>query len=170
MGKGERIKDMKKLLYCSTDRRIVDSINIRNMHNMFVFSLIAGIMDILSLILFTVMNRDKPGFGHTFINVSCCILACAIAAILSNSVIRKYRRNTTISNTKTNLLVAFFYAAISSWSIVVDIAHYSVGEQMITFYIVQFCFLCFVCRNASQNRICSYYAVFFCSVHLCLPY
>lgn len=135
---------LKKLFFRTSDRRIIDSINIRNLRNMFVFSLAACIMDAFTLALFTAANWDKPGFRQTFINVGCCVIACFIVILLSKAMIRKYNKEGTVSNVKANILVTFFYTVMSAWGIMVDLGHYGAGEQMLTFYIVQFCFVCFV--------------------------
>lgn len=137
-------KQIRMIFRNMSDRRIMDSINIRNIRNVHIFSVIACIVDAVSLLLFVVMNRDSPDFWLTFFNVGCYVAACAVVAVLSKMFIRKYDEDGTISNIKSNILVTFFYILLSVWGILVDVEHYRAGEQMLTFYIVQFCFICFV--------------------------
>lgn len=136
--------NIKQMFSSVSDRKIVDSINIRNIRNVYTFSVIACVLDAITLIPFSVMNWGQPAFFHTFFHVSYCVIACAAVAILAKRAIRKYEQENTISNLQSNVLIAFFYILLSVWGILVDAAHYGAGEQMLTFYIVQFCFVCFV--------------------------
>lgn len=148
------IKEYLDTLYTNTDdQRIIDSINIRNIRNVYVFSLVAGVLDVVTLVLFVLMNRDNPRFLPTVINVGCCVAACVIALWLSGGMLRKARKTRTISSRNANILVSLFYMAMSAWGIGVDLEHYALGEQMLTFYIVQFCFVCFVVMRPRMGSL-----------------
>lgn len=133
-----------RLFVSPSDRRIIDSINVRNIRSVYTFSVLTGIFDAVSLVLFSVTNRNNPGFLRTFFNVGFCVVTCVAIAVLSKVIIRKHEKCGTISNIKANALVTIFYMLLSAWGILVDVEHYEAGEQMLTFYIVQFCFVCFV--------------------------
>ncbi len=111
---------------------------------MFVFSLVVCIVEALSLILYVAFDRDMPQFMNTLVSVGFCVVTCGIVAVLSQMIIRKYKREGIISNRQTNALLLFFYVLMSAWSIFVDTIHYSAGNQMLTFFIVQFCFVSLV--------------------------
>lgn len=136
-----------------TDRRVIDSINIKNVRNIFIFSLIVSITDAISLVIFTASNLRSNGFSRTFINVAVCIAACVLVSVFSRVIIKRYESKKIISDITVNFLVYFFYGAMSVWGIMIDIAHYKAGEQMLTFYIVQFCFLCFVAMKPQIGGI-----------------
>ena len=157
---------IKRVFQNITDQRVVDLINIRNIRNVYTFSVIVCVFDVISLILFTVMNRARPGVWQIFLNVSCCIVACGVVAFLSRGMIRKYNQDGIISNCKSNALVTSFYVLLSAWGILVDTPHYSAGEQMLTFYIVQFCFVCFVVMRPAIG--CVLITLSFSSLYLCL--
>lgn len=128
----------------TTDARVINSINIDNIHNLNRFSVIVMFIELFFLTVFTITNWHSPGFVRAFGNVCFCIIICAIAVIISRRIIVKYEQKGTISDVTSNLTVALFYLLLSAWGTFVDVAHYANGEQMLTFYIVQFCFICFV--------------------------
>lgn len=135
---------LKKVFKKINDRRIVDAINIRNIHNVYIFSVFIAVFDSLSLLVYLLFKPHDYDYYQSLINVGLCIIACILIIYLSKSIINKYHREGTISNTQVNCLVMLFYVAMSVWSIFVDVRHYAMGDQILTFYIVQFCFACFV--------------------------
>lgn len=145
----EKIRDfwnngIGRHLKCASDGRVIQFIDIENMRNLHRFSIIVLIIETVSLTAFVFVNFTTVQALRTFFNVSFCIAVCAIAAIISKKVVAVYEEKGTISHVKTNAIVAIFYLLMSFWGAFVDIAHYLKGEQMLTFYIVQFCFICFV--------------------------
>lgn len=153
---GKEIANMrfsKKLFPTISDQRIIDAINIRNIRNMFVFALVVCMVEVISLILYVIFNRNAPEFTRTLFSVSYCVTVCGIVAVFSWVIIRKYNRENMISNIQSNALVIFFYVLMSAWSIYVDAAHYGAGNQMLTFFIVQFCFVSFVVMSPRSGSI-----------------
>ncbi len=138
------IRTFARLFRSPTDMKIVSAINAANVRNMRRFSLIVILLETVSLISYMAVNLSSPAFFRTVCNVSFCIIACVIVEIISRRMIVKYDRIGSISEAATIILVAAFYILLSIWGIAVDFIHYNAGEQMMTFYIVQFCFVCFV--------------------------
>lgn len=132
-----------KLFETCKDPRITESINAENIGSLFRFSLICLVLELISLVLFFAFQHGA-GNMTTLFHVSCCIAACAVAAVLSKMLLSEYKRTGALSDRVSNLLTAAFYILLSAWGTMVDVAHYKNGEQMLTFYIVQFCFLCFI--------------------------
>lgn len=165
MSKSTGMKLIKRLFRNATDQRVIDAISIRNMRNIFMFSLIICVFDAISLMLYSITHWDASDFWQTFIHVSCCIAGCGIVAFLSRRFIRKYEKEGTISSSQAHLLVMFFYVVVSGWSIIVDISHYMAGDQMLTFYIAQFCFVCFVVMRPKIGGILI--AASFATMYIC---
>ncbi|MDD2956341.1 MAG: diguanylate cyclase [Oscillospiraceae bacterium] len=138
------MQSIKKLFQTASDPRMTDAINIRNIRNVYAFSLVVCIVEAVPLLLYVMFSRNSPGFLRTLLSVSYCVAACGTVAVLSRMIVRKYNREGVISNLRSNALVTFFYLIMSAWSVLVDAAHYGDGNQMMTFYIVQFCFISFV--------------------------
>lgn len=126
------------------DPRIIDAINIENLRSENRFSRIIIILESVSLALYVIFNMNNERLWSSFLNASCCIVACVIVVAISGRYISKYDRSGVISDKEVSALTYFFYVLLSLWGVFVDVAHYEAGEQMFTFYIVQFCFICFV--------------------------
>lgn len=132
------------LLKKSSNSQIVALINIENMQNLHRFSVIGILIETVSLLSYIIVHLNTSGFWYTAFNVGCCIIACLVVVILSKALIEKYKKTGTISDAASNALVSFFYILLSLWGVLTDVTHYRNGEQMLTFYIVQFCFVCFI--------------------------
>ncbi len=151
----------------SSDPQIVDEINIETINNLHRFSIIVVILETISLLLYVFTNRNAPNFMHTFINVAFCVVACVFAAVLSKIIIKEYKNTGAISDTLSTIMVSAFYLLLSVWGTIVDAAHYQNGEQMITFYIVQFCILCFIVMKPRIGSILILSSFTFFFVKLC---
>lgn len=128
----------------ASDSRVGDLICIENMRSLYRFSIIVILIEMISILSFFLLHWNTPNFWKTLFNVVCCVIVCAVVAVLAKGIMIQYRKNGKISSRLSNSVVTFFYLLLSVWGAFVDLAHYKNGEQMLTFYIVQFCFLCFV--------------------------
>ncbi len=138
---------MRKILRwfeTAKDKRTIDAISIENITTLNRFTLFIFSIELLTLVTYIWGNWQTERFWNTIINVSVCIVTCAIVAIWTNKICVKYQETREISKTLSNGLVVVFYLVLSLWSIWVDGVHYKFGEQMLTFYIVQFVFFCFL--------------------------
>lgn len=144
---------LRRLFRNTRDSRAIDSINIRNIRNVYLFSFTAFVLDSFTLLLFSVTNQGSPGFWRTIISVGFCIVACATVALLSGRFKHRYKKEGEISHLKANVLVCSFYIILSAWAIIVDLMHYEAGEQMLTFYIVQFCFVCVIAMLPKSGSV-----------------
>jgi diguanylate cyclase (GGDEF)-like protein len=151
---------VKELFRKVTDHRIVTAVNIDNLKNLYRFSLIAIVLEIFSLFLYMISNVNSSGYLHTILNVGCCIAACFAMILLSRKLIKEYERTGIISDTTVTVLVFLFYILLSMWGVFTDSAHYRNGEQMLTFYIVQFCFVSFIVMKPKIGSL--FIALSFC--------
>ena len=137
-------KSVGRWFHHSSDPKVIDLISIENARNLYRFSLIITMIEIVSVLSFTIMNHDIVTYLHQLFNVGCCIVACMIVALMSKKILIQYKKTGIISSKKLNFIVMIFYVLLSVWGTYVDVWHYQKNEQMLTFYIVQFCFLCFI--------------------------
>ena len=159
-------KNIGKWFEDTSDVKILTAINIDNVRNLYRFSTIAAFIEATSLLLFTLMNRGAPHFQQTFLRVMCCIVMCVTVSITSKRMNIKYKKTGAHSCDMAAALPAVFYLLLSLWAIYVDVDHYRNGEQMLTYYIVQFCFLCF---TALKPKIGSFViSLSFLSFYVCL--
>ena len=127
-----------------SDQKIANAINAANVRNLRRFSLVIILLETVSIILYMAVNLSSPELFQTVCSISFCIISCVLVEIISGRLIMEYDSTGVISNRSTIVLVTVSYLLMSIWGIIVDARHYSAGEQMMTFYIVQFCFVCFV--------------------------
>ena len=128
----------------TSDKKIVDAINIENTQSMYRFSVIVAVIETISMIMYGIANMGNPNLVMKLMHVAICVVVCLIVAAMSHKARTEYRRSGTVSNLRSTIMVNVFYIVLSVWGAYGDIEHYAAGEQMLTFYIVQFCFLCLI--------------------------
>ncbi|SEH50614.1 MULTISPECIES: GGDEF domain-containing protein [Atopobiaceae] len=115
----------------------ISRINVRNLRTM------AGIVLAIEVVTLAIAlgMRDTLNVAPAgFYSVGIMIVMSAIDLFAAGRVLRPKRINATAASV---LLVATFLLA-SAWGINVSLRHYMTGDQMLTFYTVQFCFACFI--------------------------
>ena len=142
-----------RLFRNTSDPKIIESINLENLHNLYRASFIVIVLDVISLLLYVATSMNAVRFWYTVFNVSCCLTACILVVVLSSMYISSYEKQGRVSNFAVNTLVYFFYILLSIWGAFTDIMHYKNGDQMLTFYIVQFCFICFIVMKPKIGAI-----------------
>ena len=78
------------------------------------------------------------------------ILALCIVSIGIAHVLKRGEKTSVLA--ADALLVAIFVLA-TAWGIFASYRHYVVGEQIVTFYVVQLCFICFLLTKPLQSVI-----------------
>lgn len=146
-------KNISRLFKSTADVKIIEAINADNMQNVYRFSLIGIALESVSLLLYVISSNQDAHFHITIIHVSICIAACIFAVIISKMFIGEYEKKQSISDFKVNAFVSAFYILLSFWGIMVDAMHYMSGRQMLTFYIVQFCFVSFIVMKPKLGSI-----------------
>lgn len=126
----------------SVDPKIQNDIDRRSLHNIHVISLIVFAFECLTLILF--LSSRISHFDHnavvSLISVCYCIALCAIAAFLSQRMLRRK----DLHHGRFFLFKLVFFIAFTVWAIFVDYRHFKAGDQMLTFYTVNLMMVCFV--------------------------
>ncbi len=119
-------------------RSEIDRNNIRIMHFISIFvAIMEGVTLIFLLANYKIYSRESL-ITSTF-SLSYSTIICVIVAILTRKKNQKQ-----ISHNRATAILVFFFLALSSWGIFVDAWHFAREKQMLTFYIVLFCFVCFV--------------------------
>lgn len=133
------------LVSAEKDSKIVALIDNSNMEILHAIAVAATAVQVLSLVVFIVFKMpSSPKKLSGVLSVLFCIAVVALIALLTKKLSDGYKKTGDISHIKTTALVIGFYTVLSIWGIWVDVNHYRLGEQMLTFYIVQFCFLSFL--------------------------
>ena len=145
----------------TSDKKIVDAINIENTQSMYRFSVIVAVIETISMIMYGIANMGNPNLVMKLMHVAICVVVCLIVAAMSHKARTEYRRSGTVSNLRSTIMVNVFYIVLSVWGAYGDIEHYAAGEQMLTFYIVQFCFLCLIVMTPKIGIILFLYHLHF---------
>ena len=135
---------VSRLFPYAADVKVLQSISMENVHNLYRFSLIVSVLEVVALISYLISNWGSPDYLQTVLRVACCILMCLSVALISRRINLRFEKTGCVSHAGTEALGVVFYLLLSLWAIIIDAEHYAAGEQMLTFYIVQFCYLCFV--------------------------
>ena len=126
----------------SVDPEISREIDRKSMRNIYIISVLVLIFESLTFIVF--LSAKARSFGHyewvSTLYVIYCLLLCGLAVFLS----KKMFQNRKISQKKCVAVKVFFFVAFSLWAILTDFRHYTVHEQMLTFYTVNLVMACFI--------------------------
>lgn len=130
---------VSRLFPYAADVKVLQSISMENVHNLYRFSLIVSVLEVVALISYLISNWGSPDYLQTVLRVACCILMCLSVALISRRINLRFEKTGCVSHAGTEALGVVFYLLLSLWAIIIDAEHYAAGEQMLTFYIVQFC-------------------------------
>ncbi len=140
----KKSKTLKHLFKSTSDKKVQTEIAVENTRILKKLSFAIFIIEMLSLLAYIPGNWQRPKFMLTVFNVSYCIITCLAIYLVSSKIMKRYEQTEMISILKSKIALILFYLVLSIWGTTVDIEHYLAGEQMLTFYIVQFSFLCFI--------------------------
>ncbi len=140
------MKRLDEWLYATRDLRVrekLDDANIKSVSNIAKVILCVEVLNLALFIIFNFRGAVSPHAMQSVFQVLFCIIACLTATIFTK-MLQSHRLSGDISHVKEELLVGSYYAVMSCWGMLVDARHFAAGEQMLTFYIVQMCFVCFI--------------------------
>ncbi len=123
--------------------RVEKMIDLENLRSLAAATMIVAVADLLFLLFSLLIPFGEGSTSAHPISLLCCAFACFTVSLL----IRRYLKKTE-SAQKTNsrfglAVLAALYLFMSVLSAATDMRRYQSGEQMLFFYIVQFCFLLF---------------------------
>lgn len=139
-------------------RREIDLDNVRMLT---VISTIAMIMESVILMYLLVAGRRNPGnYQFQIRNVSHCVGFCAVFLVWTELLRR--RKKHPLNHISVVFCMSAAYLALSVWGGRTSLYHYEQGDQMITFYIVQLCFVVFIAYEPAHAAIL--YLLGFCEM------
>ena len=126
-------------LFAPTGREVDREVDMINNTNIYYISLIVGIVQLISLTIFVIINFNSLGKEENlkpFINVSLSIVLCAAGFIIS----RLIRKNEELCDTRRIAVRAFFIIFVLLlivWGMFASVRMFINGAQMLTFYTVE---------------------------------
>lgn len=124
-------------------RNEIQSLNIKNIYYV---SLIVGIVQSISIVVFMIMNSSKLIEGDILgavIRVALCVILCFTGFIIAGRLLKK-------PNAMNNhpwavkFFIAGFIVLLVIWSMFVSVANYVQHQQLLTFYTVELVAVLFV--------------------------
>ncbi len=117
--------------------KVVDQENIGAIN---LYSLIIAILETLLDILYCALNHDDlRKVAASVANVAVCAIICLVVFIISTQL----QKRGSWSHRRALELLYILYIVLTFWGISASVQNYIKGNQMITFYLVQFCFVSF---------------------------
>lgn len=132
------------LPYVSMDtEREIHTLNIKNIYYV---SLVVGIVQTVSLVIFLLMNMSKLPQSDVIgavIRVGLSILLCVVGFLIAGRLLKKPQ---TIQNhlTATKIFIGGFIILLIIWSMFVSVSNYVNHQQLLTFYTVELITVLFV--------------------------
>lgn len=129
-------------LFPSLDQKLVTALDRQSMRSISNVSLAASISETISIIVFVIKNGFRLDSDKLPIFYS--VVFCAVFSFAGFLVSRIMMKNKKLSHISSLIFKISFYAIYSIWGIYSDMRHYVVGDQMLTFYIIQLLMVCFI--------------------------
>lgn len=142
MNDSKRRYNFWEYLFPSLNQRLTTSMDRQSMRSISNVSLAASVFETLSIIIFLIKNNFRLNSDNLSILYSVGFCALFSFAVFFTS--RKMMRNKGLSHISSLIFKVFFYMVYTIWGIFSDMRHYTVGEQMLTFYIIQLLMVCFI--------------------------
>lgn len=131
-------------LFPKTDKDTDRQINLENLQALRFAVLTVAVADFVFLsgsLIYSVFSFLP---AHYFWLIASCGTSCLLAASLISFCLRRYRKSGKFNNVLVGVSISVFYMLMSFMSLQFDIGVYKEGNQMLFFYIVQFCFMLFI--------------------------
>ena len=153
-------------LFAPTGRDVDREVDMINNTNIYYISLIVGIVQLISLSIFVIINFNSLGKEENFkpfINVSLSIVLCAVGFIISRII----RKNEDLYDTHRIAVKAFFIIFVILlvvWGMFASVRTFINGAQMLTFYTVELLVVLLIKFKPALTAaiILGSYTVFYC--------
>ena len=136
---------IKQLLLPKPDKEVDKEIDILNIKTIYYVSLVEGIVQTVSLIVYMLSKyKDFGNLGtlSSVINVSVSIVLCILGFFVSGHYRRK--KNIAESHTAVNVFVTVYMILLILWGMIASVLTYMRGEQIITFFTVELIAVVFI--------------------------
>lgn len=117
-----------------------------NIKNIYYVSLVVGIVQTVSMVIFLLMNMSKlsqSDVSGALIRVGLSVLLCVIGFIIAGRLL-KYPQTIQRHLTATKIFIGGFIILLIIWSMFVSVSSYVNNQQLLTFYTVELITVLFV--------------------------
>lgn len=162
---------IKSWILLKTDKEVDSEIDMLNIKTLYFISLIVGIVQAVSLVLFFLSKGSEisdPQNISSVIYVSLSVVLCIIGFIGSGIFRRK--KDLTKDHIAVNIFVAVFMILLVVWGMLASINTFIRGEQIITFFTVELIAVILVRLRPvfTAVLVISSYTIFYCVLNICI--
>lgn len=132
---------LKNLFFPEVSDEVREHIDRSNIKNIIFLASAVAIIDALVLIVYIAVTAPYGATDFTSaMSVATCMVACIVCGLFAWLVKKRNKYNHYV----VTLIIAVFSAVFIFWGCAASYRHYGNGEQILAFYTVLFCLLCFV--------------------------
>ena len=121
---------------------VKNDIDRKSLRSIFFIAVVVLFFETASVIPFLLANLNRMDH-HDLVSLCCvcfCIVLCGAALFFS----RRMSRNADLRHSSFFIFKITFFVLFTVWAIFVDIRHYKIGDQMLSFFVVNLIMICFV--------------------------
>lgn len=158
---------LKLTIFPDVSRNVKNEIIRDNVYRLKKISAAVTAVEIVILTLFCVHYHFVLHYWRSLISALTCILVSLYITVHMTRV----SRNEIILNKhllRENVIIILYYGILVFWGMAASLRHYASGEQMLTFFIVEIVFTCFVTMPPLMSiaLILSAHGIFFIALEL----
>ncbi len=130
---------LKQLFFPDVTATVRREIDCNNTRTMYLLSVLVTVTEILALTLFFIITGDLGNYDYVFATIF-CLVACVSCLLAATAI----RREDEYPHGRVAALTVWYFAVMAAWGIAVSCRQYLSGGQMVTFFAVIICFVCFI--------------------------
>ncbi len=138
---GKAVKKLKEIFLpdiSAAEKREMDRETVKNIRTV---AKIACVIETLTLLTFALSVRTIDASARiSMVSVAFCVALCLSAVLITGSI----QKRDAYNHYGVLVFSAAFFLMLAAWGGWVSFRHYVSGEQMITFYVIMVCVVCFV--------------------------
>lgn len=136
----DKLKVLKNLLFPETNDEIKELFDMGNMMSLKIMCIVTALIEGVSLVFSFVLRDDSLHYDLTTFVVTIVICTCILTAFLANLFLKKKIQG----HTKAVLISFACVSILTIFALFVSYMNYIVGRQIIIFYALNLCLVCFV--------------------------
>jgi len=143
------INKLKNVFTAQTEADVQAEIDKANLRNLFILSIVVSSLDLITIALFIAAapRYDRQAIT-SLVSVVSCLVLCIVIMILT-----KYVQRNDCGHRAVAVLIVSFFIIMTIWSFVISVRHYLGNQQMLTFFAVILCTVCFLTVRPSASCI-----------------
>ena len=154
---------LKMVIFPDVSKNVRNEIIRENIYRLKKISAAVTVIEIVILTLFCIHYQAAAlSYWRSIVSALICVL---VSAYVMLHMIKISRDEVSMNKhlLRENMIIIVYYSILIVWGMAASLRHYASGEQMLTFFIVEIVFTCFVTMSplVSMTLILSAHGIFF---------